>query len=134
MSRARVTSQVYVAADEVDQAVQDLRAEWSIDRRQRRVLDVDEPATDVGKRRPGLALRIDATLRAAPSQRSATTHFGRSLLMQTTACARSIASYALRRSKLGRYRLVTWVEHEGQQQAHTRDRAPMSTAEADPAC
>ncbi len=65
MSRARDTTQVYVAADNADQAVEDLIAEWSVDRRQRWTLDVDEPATDDRARRPSLARRTDTTLRVA---------------------------------------------------------------------
>lgn len=68
MSRARDSSHVYVAADDLDQAVEDLRVEWAIDRRQRWVLDVDEPAAVGRQQRPGLALRTDATLRAARLQ------------------------------------------------------------------
>lgn len=63
MSRARDTSHVYVVADDADQAVEDLAAEWSADRRQRWVLDVDELARD--SYRPNLARRTDATVRAA---------------------------------------------------------------------
>lgn len=65
MSRARDTSHVYVAADHFDQAVEDLSTEWSADRRQRWVLDVDEPAIDDKIRRPGLARRTESTLRVA---------------------------------------------------------------------
>ena len=63
MSRARDTSHVYVAADDLDQAVEDLTAEWSSERRQRWVLDVDEPAIDDRTRRPSLARRTESTLR-----------------------------------------------------------------------
>ena len=65
MSRARDTSHVYVAADDLDQAAEDLTIEWSTDRRQRWVLDVDEPAIDDRARRPSLARRTESTLRLA---------------------------------------------------------------------
>lgn len=65
MSRARDTSHVYVTADDLDQAVEDLTLEWSPDRRQRWVLDVDEPAVDDRARRPSLTQRTDSTLRLA---------------------------------------------------------------------
>jgi ATP-dependent exoDNAse (exonuclease V) alpha subunit len=65
MSRARDTSHVYVVADDVDQAVEDLTIEWSTDRRQRWVLDVDDPAFDDRARRPSLAHRTESTLRLA---------------------------------------------------------------------
>ena len=65
MSRARDTSHVYVAADDLDQAVEDLIIEWSADRRQRWVLDVDEPSIDDRDRRPSLAHRTEGTLRLA---------------------------------------------------------------------
>lgn len=65
MSRARGTSHVYAAADDFDQAVDDLTIEWSGDRRQRWVLDVDERATDEKERRPSFARLTDAALRLA---------------------------------------------------------------------
>src|SRR3546814_3838079 len=65
MSRARARSHVYVAADDLDQAVDDLRAEWSADRRQRWVLDVDEVAIDDATRRPSLAQRTEMLLRSS---------------------------------------------------------------------
>lgn len=65
MSRARDTSHVYVAADDLEQAVKDLTIEWSADRRQRWVLDVDAPAIDDRPRRPSLARRTESTLRLA---------------------------------------------------------------------
>jgi hypothetical protein len=65
MSRARETSHVYVVADDLDQAVEILTIEWSADRRQRWVLDVDEPAVDDRARRPNLARRTESTLRLA---------------------------------------------------------------------
>lgn len=65
MTRARDTSHVYTVADDVEQAAEDLTVEWSADRRQRWVLDVDEPALDDRVRRPSLANRTEATLRVA---------------------------------------------------------------------
>lgn len=65
MSRARDSSHVYVVADDPDQAVEDLTVEWSADRRQRWVLDVDEPAIDDRVRRPSLARRTESTLHVA---------------------------------------------------------------------
>ncbi len=65
MSRARATSHVYVAADDVDQAVEDLTIEWSTDRRQRWVLDIDEPARRGQPTRPNLARRASLVIRAA---------------------------------------------------------------------
>lgn len=65
MSRGRDTSHVYVVADDLDQAVEDLTLEWSADRRQRWVLDVDEPSLDDRARRPNLARRTESTLRLA---------------------------------------------------------------------
>lgn len=65
MSRARDASYVYVVADDADQAIGDLTTEWSTDRRQRWILDVDEPALDDRARRPNLAHRTESTLRLA---------------------------------------------------------------------
>ena len=65
MSRARDTSHVHLAAEDHDQALDDLQREWSVDRRQRWVLDIDEPADDNRTRRPSLARRTDNTLRLA---------------------------------------------------------------------
>lgn len=65
MSRARDTSHVYVVADDVEQAAEDLAVEWSADRRQRWVLDVDEPALDGRARRPSLAQPTESPLRLA---------------------------------------------------------------------
>jgi hypothetical protein len=65
MSRARDASHVYVVADDLDQAVEDLIVEWSSDRRQRWILDVDEPALDDRVRSPSLARRTESTLRLA---------------------------------------------------------------------
>src|SRR3546814_16397265 len=65
MSRARARSHVYVAADDLDQPVDDLRAAWSADRRQRWVLDVAEVAIDDATRRPSLAPCTEMMLRSA---------------------------------------------------------------------
>lgn len=65
MSRERGTSHVYVVADDVDQAAEDLTAEWRRESRQRWILDTDEVASEDGPRRPDLARRIDTTLRIA---------------------------------------------------------------------
>jgi hypothetical protein len=65
MSRARDTTHVYVAADDTDQAVEDLTAEWSIDRRQRWTLDVDQPAAPGERGRPDLARRTAQVVRLA---------------------------------------------------------------------
>ncbi|MBI2709806.1 MAG: hypothetical protein HYX34_08930 [Actinobacteria bacterium] len=62
MSRARETSHVYVAADDLDQAVEDLTIEWSTDRRQGWIFDVDEPAVDDRIRRPSLTHQAESTL------------------------------------------------------------------------
>lgn len=65
MSRARDTSHVYVVADDADQAVEEVRCEWSRDRRQRWVRDIDEPAIEDKARRPSLSSRTETTLRLA---------------------------------------------------------------------
>jgi hypothetical protein len=65
MSRARDSSHVYVVADDHDQALDDLSREWSAYRRQRWVLDVDEPAINERARRPSLAYWTESTLRLA---------------------------------------------------------------------
>lgn len=63
MSRARESSHVYVVADDLEQGVGDLTVEWSAGRRQRWVLDVDEPAVDDRVRRPSIARRTESVLR-----------------------------------------------------------------------
>jgi conjugative relaxase-like TrwC/TraI family protein len=65
MSRARDSTHVYVTADNLGQAVEDLSIEWSTNRRQRWVLDVDEPAHDARARRPNLVRRTESALRLA---------------------------------------------------------------------
>jgi hypothetical protein len=64
MSRARCASHVYVVADDAGQCAEDLAAEWSGDRRQRWVLDVDEPSTG-WRARPTLAERPASVVRFA---------------------------------------------------------------------
>jgi hypothetical protein len=70
MSRARDTTHVYVAADDVDQAAEDLTAEWSVHRRQRWTLDVDQPVAP-GERGTPVSLdgrpRSYASLSYAPN-------------------------------------------------------------------
>ena len=65
MSRARGTSHVYVVADDVEQAAEDLGSEWRREARQRWVLDTDEVAGDDRRPRPDLARRTDTTVRIA---------------------------------------------------------------------
>lgn len=65
MSRARESSHVYVVADEPNQAVDDLTREWSVERRERWVLDTDQPAEDGDARRPNLARRTSWAIRQA---------------------------------------------------------------------
>jgi conjugative relaxase-like TrwC/TraI family protein len=69
MSRARSSSHVYAVADDLDQAVDDLTAEWRVDHRRQWTIDLDHPA-DPGEttlpdlsRRPARAVRM-AQLRA----------------------------------------------------------------------
>ncbi len=53
MSRARQRSYVYVVADTVDQAADDLRRDWSTERRQRWAIDTGTPTPDkTQERRP----------------------------------------------------------------------------------
>lgn len=65
MSRARETSHVYLVADGTDQAVEDLTREWSTERRQRWVIDMDSPADVDARRRPDLARRARGAIRQA---------------------------------------------------------------------
>ncbi|MBI2706239.1 MAG: AAA family ATPase [Actinobacteria bacterium] len=46
MSRARERSTVYVVADDVDQAADDLKRDWLVERRQRWAIDSGTPSTD----------------------------------------------------------------------------------------
>jgi hypothetical protein len=64
MSRARESTVVHVVADDLDVAVDDLRREWSSERRDLWILDVDEPSAG-GRRRPDLARRVHDALRSA---------------------------------------------------------------------
>jgi conjugative relaxase-like TrwC/TraI family protein len=67
MSRARDRSTVYVIADDADQAADDLRRDWSVERRQRWAIDTGTPATDpVDIERDPL---IAPTVRQAPVPR-----------------------------------------------------------------
>jgi conjugative relaxase-like TrwC/TraI family protein len=65
MSRARETTHVHVVADGIAQAVEDLRAEWSTERRQRWVHDADRQLTANDRARPHLSRSPDPHLRAA---------------------------------------------------------------------
>lgn len=65
MSRARGPSYSYVVADDVSQAAEDLRREWSSERRQRWLLDTDSPASDGTRRQPHLAPQAERSLRVA---------------------------------------------------------------------
>lgn len=65
MSRARQTSHVYVAADDHDQAIEDLTNEWSIERRQRWLIDTDTVADDTMQRRPGLSRKVPEVIGSA---------------------------------------------------------------------
>ena len=63
MSRARETNTVHVVSDDLDQAVEDLTRDWSVDRRARWAIDSGTPATQLlDVERTGAAL---ATIRAA---------------------------------------------------------------------
>ena len=65
MSRARGPSLIYAAADDVDQAVEDLVAEWGRSTRQRWVLDTDAVAGENGPAHPSPTARPDAVVRMA---------------------------------------------------------------------
>ena len=65
MSRARGPSHLYGVADHVDQAAEDLVAEWSRSTRQRWVLDTDALAGPDSPAHPRLFAQPDATLRTA---------------------------------------------------------------------
>lgn len=65
MSRARQTSHVYVVADDHDQGIEDLTNEWSIERRQRWLIDTDTVADDTMQRRPGLSRKVPDAIRTA---------------------------------------------------------------------
>lgn len=65
MSRARDMSHVYVAANDQDQVGEELAAEWSADRRQRWILDVDQPAATDESTRPDLTRRTAHNVRMA---------------------------------------------------------------------
>ena len=65
MSRAREASQVYVVAENIEEAVDDLAREWATDRRQRWTLDVDKPAAAGEPVRPNLSNRTTHAVRMA---------------------------------------------------------------------
>jgi hypothetical protein len=65
MSRARESSHVYVVADDIQQAVEDLTREWTTERRQRWVIDTGTPAEPGARRRPDLARVVDNAIRRA---------------------------------------------------------------------
>ena len=65
MSRSRGPSHVYATADDVDQAVEDLVAEWGRSTRQRWILDTDAVAGPDAAAHPRLSTRPDATVRMA---------------------------------------------------------------------
>ena len=65
MSRARGPSYSYTVADDLAQAAEDLRREWTSERRQRWVLDTDSPAPAGIRRQPHLAPQAERSLRAA---------------------------------------------------------------------
>ena len=65
MSRARDASHVYVVADNVHQAAEDLTVEWRRDARQRWVFDTDAVAGDDARPRPELRQRLPSVLRQA---------------------------------------------------------------------
>lgn len=65
MSRPRDASHVYITADDTEQAVEDLTAEWSVGRRQHWILDIDQPVGPGEKARPDLARRTVSVMRMA---------------------------------------------------------------------
>jgi hypothetical protein len=65
MSRARGSSHVYVVADDLDQAAEDLVREWSVERRVRWAIDTGTPAPGLGPDRPPVAIAPDSAMRLA---------------------------------------------------------------------
>lgn len=63
MSRAREITTVHCAAEDLEQAVDDLTRDWSRDRRQRWTLDTDLPAGAGQRPRPSLLPGVDTGLR-----------------------------------------------------------------------
>ena len=63
LSRARESSVIHCVADNIDQAVEDLERDWSVDRRQRWTLDTDLPATPGRSFRPALLPGSETGLR-----------------------------------------------------------------------
>jgi len=116
MSRAREASVAYVVADDLDQAREDLVAEWSSLRRPRWVIDTStpEPAGDIGPAAPDapspgrLALRA-AYLRAQLSALRAAAP--RDLSAELDAAAKALSDLEAERGELlagrGRYREIT---------------------------
>ena len=75
MSRARDTSHVWVVADDIDQAVEDLGRDWKADRRQRWAIDSGTPATsprdvELDERAP-VAMRTALTRGRLQAERAA---------------------------------------------------------------
>ena len=62
-SRARDTTTIHCVADDIDQAVEDLERDWSSERRQRWILDTDDPAAPGQRTRPTLLPRAETGLR-----------------------------------------------------------------------
>jgi conjugative relaxase-like TrwC/TraI family protein len=65
MSRARESSHVYVVADDLDQAVEDLVRDWSEQRRVRWAIDTGTPSPGLALERPPHAMPPDSALRLA---------------------------------------------------------------------
>jgi hypothetical protein len=65
MSRARESSHVYVVADDLDQAVEDLVPDWSMERRIRWAIDTGTPSPDLAPERAPHAIPPDAVIRLA---------------------------------------------------------------------
>lgn len=76
MSRARDTNTIHVVADDLDQAVEDLTREWSIDRRARWAIDTGTPTTNALEvehhRSAPLTIRKALRLARLEAQRQAT--------------------------------------------------------------
>ncbi|MGH9281477.1 MAG: AAA family ATPase, partial [Acidimicrobiales bacterium] len=65
MSRARRSSHVYVVADDLDQAVEDLVRDWSAERRPRWAIDTGTPAPGLMPGHPAASIPPDSALRLA---------------------------------------------------------------------
>jgi hypothetical protein len=70
MSRARQRSTVHVVADDPDQAVEDLRRDWSTEQRQRWAIDTGTPTTDAlaAEQEPAAPAELRWSLRRARLQ------------------------------------------------------------------